>query len=98
MYTMVYWTLRGYVCTSWVVLWRGINVSLVVVVGASASALRDRRVCVTNMHDIKSIRMFEDDVTWPEHVFVIQGDSLGRVLGWWSDVCNLKNGCLLWAA
>jgi hypothetical protein len=45
-YTMVYWTLRDFVCASWVVRWRGINVSFVLVVGASASALGDRRVCV----------------------------------------------------
>jgi hypothetical protein len=42
------------------------------------------------MHYIKSIRMFEDDVTYPEHALVIQGGSLGG-LGWWSDVCNLRN-------
>ncbi len=41
-YTMAYWTLRGFVCTSWVVLWRGCWV----VVGEDASALGDRRVCV----------------------------------------------------
>ena len=29
------------------------------------------------MHDMKSIRMFEDDVTSPEHALVIQGGSLG---------------------
>ncbi len=40
--------------------------------------------------------MFEDDVTWPEHAIVFQGGSLGG-LGWWSDVCNLKIVCLLWA-
>ena len=45
-YTMVYWTLRGFVCASWVVRWRGMNVSWVAVVGESASALGDRRVCV----------------------------------------------------
>ena len=39
------------------------NVSWVVVVGESASALGDIKVCVTSMHYIKSIRMFEDDVT-----------------------------------
>ncbi len=33
---------------------------------------------VTSMHDIKSIRMFEDDdVTSPEHAIMIQGGSLG---------------------
>ncbi len=37
------------------------------VVGESASALGDIKVCVTSMHYIKSIRMFEDGVTWPEH-------------------------------
>ena len=53
----------------WFVGWRGMNVSGVVV-GESTSALGDRRVCVgsylirvTSMHSIKSIRMFEDDVT-----------------------------------
>ncbi len=44
-YTMVYWTLRGFVCISWVVRWRGINVNGVVV-GESRSALGDRKVCV----------------------------------------------------
>jgi hypothetical protein len=38
---------------------------------------------VTSMHYIKSIRMFEDDATSPEHARVIQGGSL-RGLGWWS--------------
>jgi hypothetical protein len=41
-----YWKLCGFVCSSRVVRWRGIKVSFVVVVGESASALRDRRVCV----------------------------------------------------
>ena len=55
-------------------------------------------ICVTSMHYIKSIRMFEDDVTSPEEFVVIEGGSLGG-LGWWSDVCNLQNvlpssGCL----
>ena len=53
---------------------------------------------VTSMRYIKSIRMFEDDVTSPEEFVVIEGGSLGG-LGWWSDVCNLQNvlpssGCL----
>ncbi len=39
------------------------NGSWVVVVGERASALGDIQVCVTSMHYIKSIRMFEDDVT-----------------------------------
>jgi hypothetical protein len=45
------------------------NVSFVVVVDASASALGDRKVRVevlirvTSMYYSKSIRMFEDDVT-----------------------------------
>jgi len=38
--------------------------------------------------------MFEDDVTRPEHALVIQGASLGGLVRW-SDVCNLKNVCLL---
>ncbi len=38
-YTMVYWTLRGFVCASWVVRWRGMNISC-------ANALGDRRVYV----------------------------------------------------
>jgi hypothetical protein len=51
-YTMVYWTLRGFVCTSWVVRWRGTNVSwVVVVVGASASGLGDRRVLCVKLSD-----------------------------------------------
>ena len=33
--------------------------------------------CVTGMHDIKSKRMFENDVTSPEHAVVIHGGSLG---------------------
>ncbi len=32
---------------------------------------------VTSMHYIKSIRMFEDDVTSPEQALVIQGGLLG---------------------
>ncbi len=43
-YTMVSWTLRGFVCTRWVVRWRGMNVSGVVV-GESTSVLGGRRVC-----------------------------------------------------
>ena len=42
---MVYWTLGGFVCTCWMVRWRGMNVSGVVV-GESTSALGDKRVCV----------------------------------------------------
>ena len=34
---------------------------------------------LTSMHDMKSIRMFEDDVTAPEYALVIQGGSLGGV-------------------
>ncbi len=45
---------------------------------------------VTSMHYTKSIRIFVDDVTSPEHALVIQGGSLW-CLGWWVDVCNLKN-------
>jgi len=48
--TMVYWTLRGFcVCKLGGSLAREMNVSfmvVVVVVGGSASALGDRRVCV----------------------------------------------------
>ncbi len=103
-YTMVYWTLRGFVCASWVVRWRGTNVSWVVVaVGASASGLGDIRVCVEVVWFVspacitsRSIRIFEDDVTWLDYAIVIQGGSLGG-FGWWSDVCNLKNVCLFWA-
>ncbi len=69
------------------------NVSLVVVVGESASALvgRQKGLCgsclihVTSMHYIKSIRMFDDDVTSPEHALVIQGGSLGV----WVDVMHV---------
>ncbi len=52
--------------------------------------------CVTSVHYIKSIRMFEDDVSLREQAFVIGGGALGG-LGWWSDVCNLKKVCLFWA-
>jgi hypothetical protein len=51
---------------------------------------------VTSMHCIKSRRMFEDDVTSPEHALVIQEGSLGGS-GWWGNVCNLKNVCRFWA-
>jgi hypothetical protein len=30
----------------------------------------------------------------PEHALEIQGSAVGG-LGWWRDVCNLKNVCLL---
>ncbi len=43
---MVYWTLRGIVGGGWVVRWRGVNASFVVVVDGSASALGDRRFYV----------------------------------------------------
>ncbi len=36
-------------------------------------------ICLTSMHDMKSIRMFEETVTSPEHALVIQGGSLGGV-------------------
>ncbi len=42
--------------------------------------------CVTSMHDIKSIRMFEDDV-------IIQGGAL-RGFGRKRDACCLKYVCL----
>jgi hypothetical protein len=45
---------------------------------------------VTSMHYIKSIRMFEDDVTWSKHALVNQGGSLWG-LCWWRDVYSLKN-------
>ncbi len=70
MYTMDDWMLRGFMCTSRVVRWRGVYVSWVMVVGASASAFGDRRVCgrclirVSSMHYIKSIRMFENFEEW----------------------------------
>ncbi len=48
------------------------------------------------MHDIKSIPMFEDDVTSSDHAIVIQGGSLWY-LGWCSDLCDLKNFSLFWA-
>jgi hypothetical protein len=35
---------------------------------------------VTSMHYMKSIRMFEDDITWPEHALVMQGGSLGGLV------------------
>jgi hypothetical protein len=69
------------------------NVSWVVVVRCKCECVgRQKGLCgsclirATSMHHIKSIRMFEDDVTWPEHALVMQGGSLGG-LGWWSDVC-----------
>jgi hypothetical protein len=40
-----YWTLRGFVCASWS-LEGEMVVSFVVAVGASGSALGERRVCV----------------------------------------------------
>ena len=43
MYMMVHWTLHGFVCASWL---GEVNVSFVVAVGAIASALEYRRVCV----------------------------------------------------
>ncbi len=51
-----------------------------------------------HQHALHQVDMYvwEDDVTWPELALVIQGGSLGG-LGWWSDICQLKNGCLLWA-
>ncbi len=44
---------------------------------------------VSSMHYIKSIRMFEDGVTSPE--CFCDSRRFTRGLGWWSDVCNLKN-------
>jgi hypothetical protein len=42
---MIYWSLRGFVCASWELggSLAGLNVSFVVMLGASASALRDNR-------------------------------------------------------
>ena len=70
-YTMFYWTLRGFVCASWVVRLAGkMNVSWVVVVRCKCECVgRQKGLCgscvirATSMHHIKSIRMFEDDVT-----------------------------------
>ena len=46
-YTMVHIDVAWFcVCASWAVQWRGMNVHFAVVVGESASALGDRRVCV----------------------------------------------------
>ncbi len=84
--SMVNWMLLGFVCASWVVCWREINVSWVVV-GESASALGY----------IKWMRIFADDVTWPELALVIQRGSLLGGSGWWSNVCNLKNIFFFWA-
>jgi len=64
------------------------NVSWVVVVRCKCECVgRPKGLCgrflirVTSMHYIKSIRMFEDDVTSPEEFVVIEGGSLGG-LGW----------------
>jgi hypothetical protein len=60
MYTMVLCEQVG-----WFVGW-GMNVSFVVVVGASASTegfVWKLKIRFTSMHYIQSIRMFEDDVT-----------------------------------
>jgi hypothetical protein len=55
------------------------NVSFVVVFGTSAS--ESYLIRVTSVCDMKSIRMFEDMVTSPEHALVIHGDSLLRGFG-----------------
>jgi hypothetical protein len=55
------------------------------------------QIRVTRMHYIKSIRMFEDDVTC-NVTCTSSINSIKEVhsgfLGWWSDVCNLKNFCI----
>jgi hypothetical protein len=83
----LHWETEGSLC-----------VQVVVVVGAIARCIGGREgLCESClMHDIESIRMFENDVTCPDHALVIQGGSLGG-FGWWCDVCDLKNGCFLWA-
>ncbi len=48
----------------------------------------------TSMHYIKWIRMFGDDVTWPEHALAMQGVHSGVCA---DGVCSLKNISLLWA-
>ncbi len=85
MYTMVYWRLRGFVCASWVVRWRGgMSVSWVVVC-KSASALGDGRVCVEVVWLVsRDLNM----LLWFKEV---------RGFGRWSHVCSLKNVGLLWA-
>ncbi len=46
------------------------------------------------VHYIKSIRMFEDDATWPEYALVIQGGSLrGWVGGVKFEECLPSLGC-----
>jgi hypothetical protein len=77
------------------------NVSFVVVrwikcecIGRQNGFCGNCLIRVASRHYIKSIRMFEDDVTSPGHALVIQGNAVGS-LGWWRDVCNLKNVCLL---
>ena len=42
-----------------------------------AHTQRSCQIRVTSMYYIKSIRMFEDDVTWLEHALVIEGGFLG---------------------
>jgi hypothetical protein len=45
---------------------------------------------------LRLIHIFVDDVMRSEYALVNQGVSIGGLV-WWSDVCNLKNVCLLWA-
>jgi hypothetical protein len=62
-------TLRGIVCTSWVVCWRdeykfcGGGWCKWECVGRQKDLFGSCLVRVTSMHDITSIRMFEDDVS-----------------------------------
>jgi hypothetical protein len=39
------------------------------------------------MHVIKSIRMFEGDVTWPEHALVSKEGYFGGLV-WRGDLCT----------
>ncbi len=98
-YTMVYWTLRGFVCASWVVRLVGKECKL----GGGQVQVRVRweaegfvwklfDSCHQHALHQKSIRMFEDVVTWPEHAFVMQGGSLGglKLVGWCVSIWRMS--------
>ncbi len=98
---MVCWTLRGFVWASWVVRWQGMNevgwwlMQVVWCVSPAHITLRQTQIFKYWPVKVDTYVWRWRNVTWTRYAVAIQGGSLG-FFGWWSDVCNLKNDCLLW--
>jgi hypothetical protein len=78
---MVYWKLRGLVCSKLGGLLAGDEYKLCECVGRQRGLCGRCLIRVTSMHYIKSLHMFKDDLSSPEHAIVTQGGSLGDWVG-----------------